>query len=437
MDASPLTLILAVSTAISVLALAVLLSRLGRLRDIESQFIALGKSQDKTEKSVREEIMRYREEAGGSSRQLREEINTSVKMLGDSLLSRVSENARIQNTQMESFSSNLSRLTLSNEQKLDRMRETVEEKIALLQRDNNEKLEKMRLTVDEKLHATLEKRLGESFKLVSERLELVHKGLGEMQTLAAGVGDLKKVLSNVKTRGIWGEISLANLLEQVFTADQYQKNVATKNGSNDRVEFAIKLPGRDPDRESIWLPIDAKFPQEDYQRLIEAQEQSNAALADQASRQLEARIKGEAKSIRDKYIDPPGTTDFAIIFLPTEGLFAEVIRRPGLCDVLLRDYRVVVTGPTTLTALLSSLQIGFHTLAIEKRSSEVWALLGAVKTEFGKFSDVLEKTHKKLQEATNTIDTAARKSRTIERKLKGVQELPASKAVELLGEEPF
>lgn len=435
MDTSLLLLILAINTAISVLVLIVLQSRLGRLREMESQFNTLGKSQEKIEKSVREEITRYREEAGGSSRQLREEINTSLKMLGDSLLSRVSEIARLQGTQLESFSSNLSRLTLSNEQKLDRMRETIEEKLSLLQRDNNEKLEKMRLTVDEKLHATLEQRLGESFKLVSERLEMVHKGLGEMQSLAAGVGDLKKVLSNVKTRGIWGEISLANLLEQVFTAEQYEKNVATRNGSSERVEFAIKLPGRDPDRQNIWLPIDAKFPQEDYQKLIEAQEQANAALADQASRQLEARIKAEAKSIRDKYIAPPGTTDFAIMFLPTEGLFAEVIRRPGLCDQLLREYRVVVTGPTTLTALLSSLQIGFRTLAIEKRSSEVWALLGAVKTEFGKFSEVLEKTYKKLQEASSTIDTAARKSRTIERKLKGVQELPAPEAAGLLGEE--
>jgi DNA recombination protein RmuC len=347
-------------------------------------------------------------------------------------LSRISETAQIQNKQYDSFANNLSRLTMSNEQKLDKMRETVEEKLALLQRDNNEKLEKMRLTVDEKLHATLEQRLGESFKLVSERLELVHKGLGEMQSLAAGVGDLKKVLSNVKTRGIWGEISLANLLDQIFTTDQYQKNVATKSGSSERVEFAIKLPGRDRDRANVWLPIDAKFPQEDYQKLIEAQEQANPALAEQASKQLEARIKAEAKNIRDKYIDPPNTTDFAIMFLPTEGLYAEVIRRPGLCDALLRDCRIVVTGPTTLSALLNSLQIGFRTLAIEKRSSEVWVLLGAVKTEFGKFSEVLEKTQKKLQEASNSIDTAARKSRTIERKLKSVQELPASEAAGLL-----
>jgi DNA recombination protein RmuC len=288
--------------------------------------------------------------------------------------------------------------------------------------------------VDEKLHETLEKRLGESFKQVSDRLELVHKGLGEMQTLAAGVGDLKKVLTNVKTRGVWGEISLSNLLEQILTIEQYDKNVATKKGSGERVEFAIRLPGRDADKGIVWLPIDAKFPQEDYQRLIEAQELANPVLAEQASKQLEARIKAEARNIKDKYIDPPHTTDFGIMFLPTEGLFAEIIRRPGLCDILLRECRVIVTGPTTLSALLNSLQVGFQTLVIEKRSSEVWALLGAVKSEFGKFSEILEKTHKKLQEASNTIDSAAKKSRTIEKKLKNVQELPCAEAVVLLGE---
>jgi DNA recombination protein RmuC len=277
-------------------------------------------------------------------------------------------------------------------------------------------------------------RLGESFKQVSDRLELVHKGLGEMQTLAAGVGDLKKVLTNVKTRGVWGEISLSNLLEQILTIEQYDKNVATKKGSGERVEFAIRLPGRDADKGIVWLPIDAKFPQEDYQRLIEAQELANPVLAEQASKQLEARIKAEARNIKDKYIDPPHTTDFGIMFLPTEGLFAEIIRRPGLCDILLRECRVIVTGPTTLSALLNSLQVGFQTLVIEKRSSEVWALLGAVKSEFGKFSEILEKTHKKLQEASNTIDSAAKKSRTIEKKLKNVQELPCAEAVVLLGE---
>jgi len=405
-----------------------------RRADLEGCFAALEKNQERTERSVKEEIARNREEAASGAKQLREELNGSLNRLGDSLLERIAQFAGLQRGQLELFSQELANLARTNDQKLEKIRETVEEKLASLQKDNNEKLEKMRLTVDEKLHATLEQRLGESFKLVGERLEQVHKGLGEMQSLAAGVGDLKKVLTNVKTRGIWGEISLANLLDQILTADQYEKNVATKKGSQERVEFAIRLPGRDPDQKTVWLPIDAKFPQEDYQKLIEAQEEANPALADQAARQLEARIKGEAKNIREKYLDPPNTTDFAIMFLPTEGLFAEVIRRPGLCDTLTRDCRVVVTGPTTLSALLNSLQIGFRTLAIEKRSSEVWALLGAVKTEFGRFSEILEKTQKKLQEASNTIDTAARKSRTIEKKLKGVQELPASEAVDLIGQ---
>jgi DNA recombination protein RmuC len=255
-----------------------------------------------------------------------------------------------------------------------------------------------------------------------------------MQSLAAGVGDLKRVLTNVKTRGIWGEIHLASLLEQILTPDQYDRNVATKPGSGERVEFAIRLPGREQGEKPVWLPIDAKFPQEDYQRLLDAQEQANPVLAEEAARGLEARVKMEARSIKEKYIDPPHTTDFAILFLPVEGLFAEVLRRPGLGDQLQRDYRVVVTGPTTLAALLSSLQMGFRTLAVEKRSSEVWTLLGAVKTEFGRFGDMLEKTQKKLQEASNSIETAAQKSRTIERKLRTVQELPAPEAAATLEE---
>lgn len=406
--------------------------RRNRSSDLASSFASIEKSQEKTERMIKEEIVRSREEDGNNARRLRDEVNTSLKMLGDSLLARLTENATLQKNQLDTFSHQINVLTRSNEQKLDKMRDTFEERLILLQKDNNQKLEQMRATVDEKLHETLEKRLGESFRHVSERLEQVHKGLGEMQSLAAGVGDLKKVLTNIKTRGVWGEISLSSLLEQILTNEQYDKNVATKKGSSERVEFAVRLPGRDAEKKIVWLPIDAKFPQEDYQRLIEAQEQANPALAEQASKQLETRIKAEAKNIKDKYIDPPHTTDFGIMFLPTEGLFAEIIRRPGLCDALLRDCRVIVTGPTTLSALLNSLQVGFQTLAIEKRSSEVWALLGAVKSEFGKFSEILEKTHKKLQEASNTIDSAARKSRTIERKLKTVQELPAAEAVVLL-----
>ncbi len=268
---------------------------------------------------------------------------------------------------------------------------------------------------------------------MSERLELVHKGLGEMQTLASGVGDLKKVLTNVKTRGTWGEIQLGNLLEQILSPEQYAKNVATKLGSNDRVEFAIKLPGKERSGEVVWLPLDAKFPQEDYQRLVEAAEQGNPQLVEEVGRMLETRIKNEARTIKEKYLDPPRTTDFAIMFLPTEGLYAEVIRRVGLTDVLQREYRVTVAGPTTLAAILNSLQLGFRTLAIEKRSSQVWSLLGAVKTEFGRFGEILDKTQKKLQEASNTIETASRRSRAIEQKLKDVQQLPATDATRLLG----
>jgi DNA recombination protein RmuC len=292
----------------------------------------------------------------------------------------------------------------------------------------------MRNTVDEKLHATLEQRLGESFKLVSDRLEQVHRGLGEMQTLAAGVGDLKKVLTNVKTRGTWGEVQLAALLEQVLTAEQYAENVATRPKSNDRVEFAIRLPGRE-DGEPVWLPIDAKFPIEDYQKLLEAQERADPAAVEVAARALETRLKNEARTIREKYVEPPHTTDFAILYLPIEGLYAEVLRRPGLAEALQRDWRVSIAGPTTLAAMLNSLQMGFRTLAIEQRSSEVWAVLGAVKSEFGKFGEALSHTKKKLQEASNSIDKAEVRTRAVTRKLKEVEALPAVESAALLGAE--
>ncbi len=365
----------------------------------------LGQNLDRLEKILREEMARNREEAGANERLSREEMNH--QLLG---------------------------LIQANDQRLERMRETIESRLKVLQEDNGRRLEEMRSVVDEKLQSTLEKRLSESFKQVSERLEQVHKGLGEMQSLASSVGDLKKVLSNVKTRGTWGEVQLGNLLEQVLTAEQYGKNICTKKGSEDRVEYAIRLPGREKGEE-IWLPVDAKFPQEDYQRLVEAYDQGNAALAEEASKSLENRIKSEAKNIRDKYLDPPNTTDFGILFLPTEGLYAEVVRRTGLLDLLQREYRVVPSGPTTFAALLNSLQIGFKTLAIEKRSSEVWSLLGTVKQEFGKFSDLLEKTHKKLLEASHTIEDAAKKTRTIERKLKNVEGLQPGEQQEALDSE--
>lgn len=328
---------------------------------------------------------------------------------------------------LESFSQQLLTLTQMNEQKLDRMRDVVETNLRSIQEDNSRKLEKMRETVDEKLQSTLEKRLGDSFKVVSERLEKVHQGLGEMQTLASGVGDLKKVLTNVKTRGTWGEIQLGNLLEQILTADQYERNVITKKDSRDPVEFAIKLPGKNS--QPVYIPIDAKFPKEDYERLIEAQDQANIQGVEEAIKGIEGRIKLEAKKIRDKYIDPPHTTDFGILYLPIEGLYAEVLRHPGLCDFVQREYRVTLAGPTTIAAVLNSLQMGFRTLAVEKRASEVWVLLGAVKKEFGTFGDILRKTKEKLNQASNDIDLAETKTRTIERRLKDVQEIPSSPKV--------
>lgn len=330
-----------------------------------------------------------------------------------------------QDRSQQVMAQNLSSFSQMHEQKLERIRESVEKKLGDIQQDNSQKLEKIRETVDEKLHATLEKRLGESFQLVSERLEKVHQGLGEMQHLAAGVGDLKKVLINVKTRGTWGEVQLGNLLEQILTPEQYERNCITKPNSRDPVEFAIKLPG--DGQKPVYLPVDAKFPTEDYERLQEAQEAGQLDLIEQVTKALEMRIKGEAKNIRDKYIEPPFTTDFGILFLPTEGLYAEVLRRAGLADYLRQEYRVIVAGPTTIAALLNSLQMGFRTLAVEKRASEVWSLLGTVKGEFGKFGDLLEKTKEKLDSASKNIEDATRKTRTIERKLRDVQDLPAGK----------
>jgi DNA recombination protein RmuC len=382
---------------------------------------------ERLDKSFRDELLRNRDEFSRSSKAQREELNTSVIKLGDQLSSTIGEISKRQKDQLEIFSSKLDSLTQTNEQKFDNLQMKVESHLKDIQDNNEKKLEEMRQTVDEKLHATLEKRLGESFSVVSKQLEAVHKGLGEMQTLAVGVGDLKKVLTNVKTRGTWGEIQLENLIEQILTPDQYSKNIVTKKGSNDRVEFAIKMPGRSENKDGVcWLPIDAKFPMEDFQRLLAAQDIADILLIEETSKALENRIKGEAKSIFEKYIDPPNTTDVALLFLPVEGLFAEILRRPGLFEKLQNEYKVIITGPTTLTAILNSLQMGFKTLAIEKRSSEVWTLLGTVKSEFGKFGDVLEKTQEKLRQASDTIDSAKTRSRSIERKLKEVQELPGN-----------
>ncbi len=426
---------LIVLALIVVILLVVLLARSSNkeLLRLPHQVESLKKSHERMERAIKEEMAKGREESGLNARQDREESSNSMKSFSDSLLSRITETTTLQKNQFDVFSRQLSALTTANEQKLDKMRETVEERLKSLQQENSRKLDQMRTTVDEKLHSTLEKRLGESFKLVSERLEQVHKGLGEMQSLASGVGDLKKVLSNVKTRGILGEVQLENILEQILTSDQYAKNISTRPNSNERVDFAVRLPGRGSSYEEIvWLPIDSKFPQEDYQNLMDARDEDDLPRAEKAGKLLEARVRLEAKNLKEKYIDPPHTTDFGIIFLPMEGLYAEILRRPGLFDTLQREFKVIVVGPTTLAALLNSLQMGFRTLAIEKRSSEVWSLLSAVKTEFGRFGGFLEKTQKKLQEAGNAIESVAARSRAIQRKLKDVQELPEPVLLEIL-----
>jgi DNA recombination protein RmuC len=393
----------------ALILLLLLLLRPARVdtRAVESRLAALEAAHGHVERAVRDELAQGRTESAAQAKSLREEVGQSVSRLSSSLTGH-----------LDTFSE-------SYERRMEALRQSVEDRLRALQEDNAARLEQVRVTVDERLQGTLETRLGESFRAVSERLEQVHRGLGEMKALAAGVGDLKKVLTNVKTRGTWGEVQLGALLEQVLAPGQYEANVATKLGSADRVEFAIKLPGRDPSDAVVWLPVDAKFPQEDYQRLVDASERGDAEAVDDAARQLEGRVKMSAREIRDKYLDPPHTTDFGLLFLPTEGLYAEVLRRPGLADTVQRDMRVVMAGPTTLWAVLNSLQMGFRTLAIERRSSEVWTVLGSVKTQFAKFGDVVSAVQKKLQEATNKMDVIAQQSRTIQRRLKDVQELPS------------
>ncbi|MEM5311844.1 DNA recombination protein RmuC [Paraburkholderia sp. JHI869] len=430
---------------------------------------------ERIERELRNEIAR-------TAQASRSEFGGGFAQVQQSLAAQLGSIATVQNSQIDGFAQQLAKLTATNTQQLDAVRQslhqqaqlardeqgaalrhfgslltqqlgqltevndrrfaevraTLEQRLKDIEANNAAKLEEMRRTVDEKLHATLEQRLGESFKLVSDRLEQVHRGLGEMQTLAAGVGDLKKVLTNVKTRGTWGEVQLEALLEQMLTPDQFAKNVATVPKSTERVEFAIRLPGRGAGAgeqdEPVWLPIDAKFPREDYERLIDAQERADVLAIEEAGRALELRIRAEARTIAEKYVAPPHTTDFALLFLPTEGLYAEILRRPGLTDVLQRDYRVSVAGPTTLTALLNSLQMGFRTLAIERRSSEVWQVLGAVKTEFGKFGDVLARTKSQLETVTRSIEAAEVRTRAMNRKLRDVEALPGEAAANLLGD---
>ena len=403
-DLLPILTLLAV---LAVGALAVILLRRSgagddpRLQELVGRVEALGK-----EVNALKEVSSA---VSGMQEKRLESLSTQIQLTLDSVKKELGER--------------LTQMTQTAEQSAERVRNTLNEQLASIQKDNAEKLEQMRKTVDDKLHATLEERLGQSFKLVTDKLEAVHRGLGEMQNLASGVGDLKRVLTNVKTRGTWGEFQLEALIEQIFTPEQYEKNIATRPGATERVEIAIRLPGRDGDQ-PVWLPIDAKFPIEDYQRLLDAHDQADTAMVEEAAKALEVRIRGEAKKIKDKYIEPPHTTDFAVMYLPTEGLYAEVLRRTGLAESLQRDYRVVVTGPTNTAAMLNSLQMGFRTLAIEKRSSEVWALLGGVKTEFEKFGGVIAETEKKLQEAANKFQSVGVRTRAIQRKLQDVQALP-------------
>jgi len=376
-----------------------------------------------------------REELSGGLDKLTQKLEEKLTQISEGLNKNAKDNREELTQSLKSFSDvfskNVKDFNDLQKQKFDAMATKQDE----LVKSTELKLEKMRETVDEKLHKTLEERLGQSFKIVSERLEAVQKGLGEMQNLANGVGDLKKVLSNVKTRGVLGEIQLGNILEQIMAPEQYEANVKTKQGSNDHVEFAIKLPGKDDHGKEVYLPIDAKFPQEDYVRLQTAYDEGDAAGVDAANRALVQSIKKFAKDIRDKYIDPPNTTDFGIMFLPIEGLFAEVVRQPEVVALLQREYKIIVTGPTTLAAMLNSLQMGFKTLAIQKRSSEVWQILGAVKTEFGKFGGVLEKAQKKINEANKELDAlVGTRTKMMLSKLKKVEELPSAESADLLGE---
>jgi DNA recombination protein RmuC len=472
--------ILVLLLVVVVIVLQIIALLRGRGMDLSSQLAQLQNELQRHQGQTSERIEReLRGQVQTSAQSTRQELTGSLAQFQQMLAAQLTSVATIQNNQIDSFAQQLAKLNEANAQQLESMRQairiqaqagreeqaaalkrfgdtlnqtlgtltesnaqrmaevraTLEAKIRDLQTDNGARLEEMRKTVDEKLHATLEHRLGESFKLVSDRLEKVHQGLGEMQQLAIGVGDLKRVLTNVKTRGTWGEMQLEMLLEQVLTPDQYAKNVETIPGTGERVEFAIKLPGQEEGTTPVWMPIDAKFPKEQYERLMDAAEHADVEGVATAGRELERAVRVEAKSIATKYLSPPLTTDFAIMFLPTEGLYAEVLRRPGLADELQRVCRISIAGPSTLSALLNSLQMGFRTLALEKRSSEVWQVLGAVKTEFGKFGDVLAATKNTLERAAKNIEQAETRSRQMVRKLKSVEALPSEAAQRLLGTE--
>lgn len=474
-------LVLLLIAAVIIVLQIVAIVRGGQSADPAQQLMQLQSDLERHQQELGERQQReLRSEMQASAQNMRQELGSNFGQLQQTLAAQMTSVATLQNNQIDNFAQQLVKLNETNARQLDSMRlamnqqaqtnreeqaqslkrfgdtlnqtlaaltesnaqrmaevrATLEAKIKDLQNDNGLRLEEMRKTVDEKLHATLEQRLGESFKIVSDRLEKVHQGLGEMQQLAIGVGDLKRVLTNVKTRGTWGEVQLEMLLEQVLTPEQYAKNVETVPGSGERVEFAIKLPGNDDGGMPVWMPIDAKFPKEQYERLAEAADRADSEGVAQAAGQLERAVRNEAKTIAEKYLSPPLTTDFAILFLPTEGLYAEVMRRPGLADDLQRVHRVSIAGPSTLSALLNSLQMGFRTLALEKRSSEVWQVLGAVKTEFGKFGEVLAATKLTLERAAKNIDQAEVRSRQMARKLKSVEALPTEAAQRLLGKEP-
>ena len=387
----------------------------------------------RVEQAVREELRFGREESAAAAKNFREEVSAGQKLFIDTMIRTIGEMGKSQNDQLGSITRRIQELTESNRTGIEKLRSTIDTQLKHLQESNEKKLDQMRETVDEKLQSTLEKRLGQSFKLVSERLEAVQHGLGEMQNLATGVGDLKKVLTNVKARGTWGEVQLGALLEQILTPDQYDKNVRTRRNSQESVEYAIRLPGQDDDPKScVWMPIDSKFPQEDYLRLVEAADTTDGDAVQKATAALLRSVHSSAKEIRDKYLNPPATTDFAIMFLPTEGLYAEVLRQPGQVEKIQQDYRIVVAGPTTLSAILSSLRIGFRTLAIEKRSSEVWKVLAAVKTEFGKFGHVLTTVKRQLNTASNTIEQTGVRTRAMKRKLRAVEELPSEETTQIL-----
>jgi len=382
---------------------------------------SIERGHERLDRMIRDEMGRIRAEVAENSRETRYDVARELKEMQELLEKKVVEQVLEQRNNFDSLSLRIGQMTQSSEERLEQVKKTVEDKLQQIREDNDKNIEAVRLTVDEKLQGTLERRLGESFRQVSERLEQVHQGLGDMRNLATGVGDLKKIFSNVKLRGTWGEVQLESLLSEILSPGQYEKNVRTNEQSNDVVEFAIRLPGGG-DGEEVWLPIDAKFPLEDYLRMTEAQEKGEGDKTQEASRALEARLKTAAKDVTTKYLHPPQTTDFGILYLPVEGLYAEIVRRPDLISILQREYRVVLAGPSTFAALLNSLQIGFRTMAIQKRTSEVWQILSTVKTEFGKFGGVLEGVRKKLEQATNTMDDALKRSRVIQRKLHHVQE---------------